>query len=124
MKKCTKCQQEKELTEFRFRTEQNRHATRCKSCDSMYTKAHFFGVTFEELLLFIGQRNHVCSICGISEKDAKSQNKQTKHYGLYIDHCHSKGHLRGLLCHNCNLVIGHAKDNVETLHKAIKYLET
>ena len=124
MQTCTKCKESKPLSEFRFRKDQNKNATRCKSCDSLWTKAHFFGVTFEELLLFMDQHNHICSICGISEKDAKSQNKQTKHYGLYIDHCHSNGHLRGLLCHNCNLIIGHAKDNIETLHKAIKYLKT
>ncbi len=124
MQTCTKCKESKPLSEFKFRKDQNKNATRCKSCDSLWTKSHFFGVTFEELLHFMDQHSHACSICGISEKDAKSQNRQTKHYGLYIDHCHSKGHLRGLLCHNCNLVIGHAKDNVETLHKAIKYLET
>lgn len=122
MKKCTKCQQEKELTEFRFRTEQNRHATRCKSCDSISTKARFFNVTHEELVKFIESQGHVCSICGISEREALKTNKQTKHYGLYIDHCHRTSKLRGTLCHNCNLIIGHAKDNIGNLKKAIEYL--
>ena len=124
MQVCTKCGQLKPLTDFRFRKEQNKRATRCKSCDSLWTKSHFFKITFEELLTFMDNHNHVCSICGISEEEARAQNKQTKHYGLYIDHCHNSGHLRGLLCHNCNLIIGHAKDSIKTLQKAIKYLET
>lgn len=124
MQICTKCKESKEISDFRFRKDQNKNATRCKSCDSLVTKAHFFKVSFEELLQFMNKHNHVCNICGITEEAAKNHNNQTKHYGLYIDHDHSKGHLRGLLCHNCNLVVGHAKDNIETLHKAIKYLET
>ncbi len=122
MQTCTKCKQSKPISDFRFRKDQNKPATRCKSCDSIWAKAHFFNVSFEELLKFMEDHNHICSICGISEEDAKNQNKQTKHYGLYIDHCHITGMLRGILCHNCNLVIGHAKDNIEILQKAVKYL--
>lgn len=40
-----------------------------------------------------------------------------------IDHCHTTGKIRGLLCTNCNNMLGKAKDNVEVLKKAISYLE-
>lgn len=39
-----------------------------------------------------------------------------------VDHCHSTGQVRGLLCYNCNLILGHAKDNKDILIKAIEYL--
>jgi hypothetical protein len=31
--------------------------------------------------------------------------------------------VRGLLCHPCNVMIGLAKDNIEVLEMAIKYLK-
>jgi hypothetical protein len=42
---------------------------------------------------------------------------------LHIDHCHSEGHVRGLLCGPCNRGLGLFKDNPEYLANAIKYLE-
>jgi len=42
---------------------------------------------------------------------------------LSVDHEHGSGILRGLLCSNCNSVLGHAKDNLETLYSAIHYLK-
>ena len=41
---------------------------------------------------------------------------------LVIDHCHKTNQLRGLLCDQCNNLLGRAKDNTETLKNAIKYL--
>lgn len=55
--------------------------------------------------------NGACYIC----------NKKTK---LVVDHDHSDGKVRGLLCHNCNVMLGHAKDNINVLLKAVDYLKT
>lgn len=41
----------------------------------------------------------------------------------HVDHDHKTGYIRGLLCGSCNLMLGHAKDNIETLKRAIEYLE-
>ena len=41
---------------------------------------------------------------------------------LVVDHDHGSGAVRGLLCHSCNVMLGHAKDNVKTLSAAIDYL--
>lgn len=40
----------------------------------------------------------------------------------HIDHCHTSGRIRGILCSSCNLMLGHAKDNPETLARAAAYL--
>lgn len=41
----------------------------------------------------------------------------------HIDHCHTTKTIRGLLCGPCNLLLGLAKDNPETLRNAADYLE-
>jgi Recombination endonuclease VII len=42
---------------------------------------------------------------------------------LYRDHCHASGYWRGFICHNCNTILGHAKDSIDILREAINYLE-
>lgn len=40
-----------------------------------------------------------------------------------VDHCHSTGKIRGLLCNLCNVGLGAFKDNIESLQNAIVYLK-
>lgn len=40
-----------------------------------------------------------------------------------IDHCHYSGTLRGIICEKCNWMLGNARDNQETLKRAIEYLQ-
>lgn len=53
-----------------------------------------------------------CAICGKEPKKV-----------LCVDHCHSSGAVRKLLCNHCNTLIGMAKEDINTLHNAIRYLE-
>lgn len=57
----------------------------------------------------------LCAICG---KDIREGAKL-----VHIDHCHETGAIRGILCHNCNVGLGHFKDSVDRLQSAIDYLE-
>lgn len=40
-----------------------------------------------------------------------------------VDHCHTSGKVRGILCHGCNKGLGHYADSPERLRKAAEYLE-
>ena len=50
--------------------------------------------------------------CNICNREAK----------LHVDHCHQTGKVRGLLCRDCNLLLGYSKNSVETLTAASAYL--
>lgn len=43
--------------------------------------------------------------------------------GLCVDHDHKTGVVRALLCGHCNLMLGHAREDIGVLNSAISYLE-
>lgn len=42
---------------------------------------------------------------------------------MCFDHDHATGKFRGWICRKCNLMLGHAEDNVDTLRRAVEYLQ-
>lgn len=70
---------------------------------------------YEELLL---RQDGKCAICGT---DKPTKNGKTKR--LAVDHCHTTGRIRGLLCNRCNLAIGLLKDDLALVEKVRQYLE-
>jgi len=50
-----------------------------------------------------------CKICGSKKR-------------LFIDHDHKTGKFRGILCSNCNFLLGASVDSIKILKSAIKYL--
>jgi hypothetical protein len=81
-----------------------------------YSRYRTYGITKEEYDILNTKQGGLCAICGT---DKPGRNHQT----LYIDHDHSTGKVRGLLCCDCNLLLGYAKDNKTVLLESIKYLE-
>ena len=74
-----------------------------------------YGITRVEYLKLFNDQDGKCQICG------KHQLEFVKR--LAVDHCHQTGKIRGLLCNNCNNILGYAKDNIDNLKNAIIYLE-
>lgn len=74
-----------------------------------------YGITKQEYESMFSNQNGLCAICG------KTYQRNGKEY-LLIDHCHTTGKVRGLLCHKCNVGIGLLTHEPELLRKAIHYL--
>lgn len=49
--------------------------------------------------------------------------KRTNSKHFCIDHCHITNKVRGLLCHNCNVILGKLNDNIDMCNSIIKYLQ-
>ena len=79
-----------------------------------YKLKHRYDLTLDQYNQLLYEQGFACKICGITAKD----------YGktFAVDHDHTTGKVRGLLCSNCNTGLGLLNDDVETLAKAIIYL--
>ena len=119
-KVCSDCREPLPLEAFRCdRSRRDGHDHLCRECRTYYMLRWRYGISRERYEQLLVQQNGVCAICRAGET-AKMYGKVTK---LAVDHCHSSGEIRGLLCANCNIILGRAQDSIETLRAAIKYLE-
>jgi hypothetical protein len=73
-----------------------------------------YNLTLEDMAILLDEQENKCKICSIKFNDDIKYN---------VDHCHSTGKVRGLLCRCCNLGLGFFKDDPKLLIKAIEYLE-
>ena len=81
-------------------------------------KLQRYGLTLLDYRKLLGAQNNRCGICGIT------YNESIKRYrrAFDVDHDHSTGAVRGLLCMKCNGAIGLFADNITSLQRAIIYL--
>ena len=68
---------------------------------------------YEERLL---KQGGVCQIC-----QSLNLRRGSKH--MVVDHCHTTGSFRGILCHKCNTALGLFNDNIKNINRAINYLQ-
>lgn len=74
-----------------------------------------FGLTPKDYDLMFTAQNGCCAIC------LRHQNQFKRR--LAVDHCHTQGHVRKLLCSNCNAALGLCQENIQTLKNMILYVE-
>jgi hypothetical protein len=75
---------------------------------------HFYKITPQAYAVMLENQNGTCAICAKAPESGQN---------LGVDHDHSTGYVRGLLCNNCNVGLGHFVDDIDRLKKAITYLE-
>jgi hypothetical protein len=82
----------------------------CKPCMSAASVASRYGTTARAVADMATRQEGCCAICGKARR-------------LVVDHEHTSGRVRGLLCSRCNVGVGQFLDDVELLKSAIRYLE-
>lgn len=80
------------------------------------TRAKKFGVSPVQYAEMLVRQNGVCAIC-------KGKSKARRGYALAVDHDHTTGQVRELLCGNCNLALGSLSESKEILDSMISYIE-
>jgi hypothetical protein len=73
-----------------------------------------YGVTASAYSAMLVAQGGKCATCPTEHTVRKK---------LSVDHCHSTGKVRGLLCQPCNMALGLLKDNTDTLLRAVDYLK-
>lgn len=132
MKRCTKCGEEKPKSEFyKQKTHKDGLRSQCKKCVNKhgkqyrkkdgfienrrkYTLKNNHKLTPEQYNELFEKQRGLCSICGGTPTRGKKW--------LDVDHNHKTGKIRGLLCGDCNRMLGLAKDSDQILILGALYL--
>ena len=134
---CSHCNEEKDESCFhKMRSKARGYQTYCIECrkqrqeakakelgqqawsklNRKYYLKSAYGITLEQYEKMLREQNYSCKICKTDEREVY---KQT----LFVDHCHTTGKIRGLLCHQCNTALGKFRDSETILNSAIEYLK-
>lgn len=145
LKPCKGCQHLKELSEFtKNKSRPDGLNFYCKECnkkrrkDTAEERNHYlrqwrlnnstkakegtynsrlkreYNLTLETYNKMLEKQRGVCYICGLPPNGRR----------LAVDHCHTTGAVRGLLCVNCNRGVGIFKNSSQLLRAAAEYLES
>ncbi len=75
-----------------------------------------YGITPDDYDRMLSEQNQACAICMATDPG-------TAHGFWHVDHCHDRGHVRGLLCNTCNLALGLMADDPARMRAAADYIE-
>jgi len=120
MYSCKKCAQIRSSTNYRNTIENRKSYSKRYEIEKRERPASYsvkrkdrfkaYGITKEQYDSMLTEQRNKCKICNEGKK-------------LHIDHCHVTGKVRGLLCQNCNTLLGHAKESNDILLNAVAYLK-
>lgn len=74
-----------------------------------------YGISAEEYAFRFASQGYACAACGAEQPGTK--------LGWHTDHSHrgEDKHVRGILCHHCNIAMGMAKDDPAWLERLAEY---
>jgi hypothetical protein len=136
---CRVCGIRKNFNEyFKSKNKKDGIGYRCKPCDNLAKKQWMtnnpekcrkgqrrevlkrkYGLTENDYLTMLDKQKGVCAICNATESSNKTSGNWAS---LAVDHCHTTGKIRGLLCNRCNRSLGFFEDSLDLLLKAMIYL--
>lgn len=131
---CSSCA-EKQIIRQKNKRAERRRAGLCPSCgskprtgyrrcDRCRDKRHaasirsLYGLTPGEYREMLLDQDGGCAICG----DPPGTGYNTRR--LHVDHDHTTGRVRALLCSRCNVILGMCDEDPERLRKVLQYIVT
>jgi hypothetical protein len=116
---CRSCKETKPLTEdFFSKHDKGGFLHVCVGCIGVSEACRKYRLSRAEYDEMYRDQGNGCAICGESDVGKRSG------FNLSIDHCHSSGSIRGLLCSRCNLALGYLRDDADLAEKAAAYLRS
>lgn len=79
-----------------------------------------YGLTPSDYHALLVAQHGLCAICRAT---SVGQRRNGRALPLHVDHCHTTGRVRGLLCQACNRGIGFFKEQPSRIRAALAYLE-
>ena len=131
-KTCSKCNETKQAIEFgKDSSKKDGLRSECKVCQNKREalrrtkpkvinqryKASLkqkYGIDVEEYNRLFEAQKGCCKICNKHQTEFKKK--------LSVDHNHTTGKVRGLLCDSCNRGLGFLQDSPNTVASALEYL--
>lgn len=106
---CRRCVSAAQADRYRRNIDREREARRPQQWRRKY------GIGPEQYAELLAKQGGKCAICGTTDPG------RGREY-LCVDHDHSSGTVRGLLCSPCNYALGQFKDDPDLLRAALEYL--
>lgn len=94
---------------LKAREYRKKHIEEKAAYNRMYNLRKKYGLTEQQYTSMQEEQGGLCALCSRRKK-------------LVVDHCHSTGKVRGLLCDQCNTGMGMLGDTEESLRRATTYL--
>jgi len=102
MRTCSRCGKVKDLNEFHTNVRnKDKKSDLCKECTRCIKYTRKFGITLEQYNEMYSMQKGMCKICGCTTDDVRN----SKYKNFAVDHCHTTGYVRGLLCMQCNTAL-------------------
>lgn len=135
VQECVGCRVVKPFSEFHVcRNRSSGFRSRCKPCTSLYMRGwhktrpppsaekgrdkHLrqrYGLSHADYTTILQAQNSCCAICGTAEPGSGFNH-------FHVDHDHTTGRIRGLLCARCNQALGLFREDPRVITRAAAYL--
>lgn len=146
---CACCAKSRPVADFL--TSKGRATTYCESCREVRRRsnrahrerigsagtraAHLmqkYKITPAEYDALRAAQDYRCAICQVHESEIRvalrgrpklDGSRASEPFRLVVDHCHTSGRVRGLLCPNCNTAVGMLQESPELIRATLAYVE-